>query len=181
MKATLMIEKTVLKKAKLIKLFVCDVDGILTDGKLYFSATGDTMKAYHVLDGLGLKLLKTHGVEVAIITSRQSEMVATRMEQLGIEHVYQGQRNKTIAFDQLISKLHLDPIQVAYAGDDLPDLALIRRVGLGITIPNAHPIIQRYADWMTIKSGGDGAVREICDLILKAQGKEPAVLEQFIS
>lgn len=170
---------TLEQRAKNIKLLICDVDGVLTDGRLFYSANGEMLKAFHVHDGLGLKLLQKAGVEVAIITSRHSKMVEIRMQQLGIEHVYQDQKIKTQALDELLTKLKLEASQAAYVGDDLPDLACMQQVGLSIAVKNAAPTVKQQAHWTTSTSGGSGAVREIAEMLLQAQSKWPLVLEQF--
>jgi 3-deoxy-D-manno-octulosonate 8-phosphate phosphatase (KDO 8-P phosphatase) len=160
-----------------IRLLVLDVDGILTDNRLYFSASGEELKAFNTQDGLGIKLLQQAGVKVALITGRQSTIVAERARSLGIEHVIQGRDDKLNVLDDLLAKLGMHYDEVAYAGDDLPDLACISRVKLGITVPNGHFLVREAASVMTSKSGGEGAVREICDWLIIAQGK----LEQIIA
>jgi len=162
-----------------VKLLVLDVDGIMTDGKLYFSNSGEETKAFNTMDGLGLKLLQKSGVEVAIITGRNSEIVATRASSLGINMVHQGRDDKKVVLDGILSELGLDYSVVAYAGDDLPDLACIKAANLGITVPNGHSIVKEAADAMTSRSGGEGAVREICDWILQAQGNLDSAIEPF--
>lgn len=166
-----MISQTeLLKKATGIKLVIFDVDGVMTDGKLYFDAKGDEQKVFYVQDGLGIKLLQQSGVKTAVISSRTSLAVKIRLENLGIAHIYQGQENKIIAFNELLKNLRLTPDQVAYVGDDLPDLPLICKAGLGIAVANAVPLVKQYAFWHTQAKGGEGAVREICEIILQAQG-----------
>ncbi len=154
-----------------IKLLVLDVDGILSDGKLYFANSGEEIKTFNTMDGLGLKLLMQAGVEVALITGRKSEIVEVRARNLGIRHVFQGSDDKLDILDALLEKLGLDYSSVAYAGDDLPDLACIKKAQLGITVPNGHFLLKESADAVTSREGGHGAVREICDWILQAQGK----------
>ena len=156
-------------RAARIKLAVFDVDGVLTDGKLWFSDDGREWKAFHVHDGLGLKRLLARGIEVAIITARMSPMVTERTAELGIAHVYQGQDNKLHCFEQLIHALKLDPSEVSYTGDDLPAVAVMQRVGLAVAVANAQPVVHKCAHWSTQRQGGDGAVREVCDLLLSAQ------------
>ncbi len=154
-----------------IKLLVLDVDGILSDGKLYFANSGEEIKAFNTMDGLGLKLLMQAGIEVALITGRKSEIVTTRASNLGIKHVFQGSDDKLDILDALVNTLGLDYSSIAYAGDDLPDLACIKKAQLGITVPNGHFLLKEFADAVTTREGGHGAVREICDWILQAQGK----------
>jgi len=162
-----------LKKAENVKLLILDVDGVLTDGKIYYTNTGDELKAFDIQDGLGLKLLLDAGVEIAIITGRSSKIVEQRMQELGIKHYYQGEKNKIIRYEELKKVLHLSDNDIAMVGDDLLDLPLIQKAGFGITVANAVSGMTNYADWQTAKSGGNGAVREICELILTAQNKWP--------
>lgn len=170
----------VLIKAAKIKLAIFDVDGVLTDGRLYFDPHGNEYKVFYVHDGLGFKLLKQSGVEVAIISSRNSSIVNLRMQNLGINHVYQGQEDKTKAFADLLVKLKLLPEQIAYVGDDLPDLPLIIRAGLGICVANAHALLKQHATWQTQAKGGKGAAREVCELIMEAQGTLQVAYEKYL-
>jgi 3-deoxy-D-manno-octulosonate 8-phosphate phosphatase (KDO 8-P phosphatase) len=158
------------KRAKKIKLVIFDVDGVMTDGRLYFDPQGNELKVFHVHDGLGIKLLQTSGVKVAVITSRQSLVVKQRLTSLGIQYIYQGQHNKYPVFQQLMNDLQLSAAEIAYVGDDLPDLPIIQHVGLGIAVANARDTIKQHAAWQTTLSGGAGAVREVCELIMQAQG-----------
>ncbi len=162
--------KELIEKAKKIKLAIFDIDGVMTDGRLYFDPQGNELKVFHVHDGLGIKLLQASGVQVAVITSRQSDVVEQRLKSLGVKYIYQGQHNKYPAFQQLITDLQLTAEQVAYVGDDLPDLPIIQRVGLGIAVANARAIIKQHAVWQTTTVGGKGAVREVCEFIMQAQG-----------
>lgn len=164
---------------KTIRLLICDVDGVLTDGQLSYSEPFVEHKSFHVHDGLGLKLLLENDIQVAIITARKSEMVRTRMQQLGIQLVYQGVSDKLPVFESIIGKMNLAPKQVAYIGDDLPDLALIKQAGLGITVANAPVYIKEAADWQTSLAGGQGAVREVCDLLLTGQGKMSNIISGY--
>lgn len=168
-----------IEKAKAIKLVISDVDGVLTDGLLFYSHDGTESKAFHVQDGLGIQLLREHGVEFAIITSRQSNSVAERMRQLQVQHVIQGQHDKQHAYEDLLKKLNLQDFEVAYIGDDLPDLPLILRVGLGITVADANALVRQQAAWVTERAGGRGAVREFTDALLSAQSKITAMLEPY--
>lgn len=161
--------KGVLERAARVRLAIFDVDGVLTDGRLFFTTDGREIKAFHVHDGLGLKRLQTAGVTVAVISSRESPIVSQRMAELGVDHVYQGQKDKLPVFDSLCAALKVEPDAVAYTGDDLPDLPLIQRVGLGIAVANAHPMVREAAHWVTRIPGGEGAAREVCDLILSAR------------
>jgi len=163
-----------LARAAKIRLAVFDVDGTLTDGRLRYSEDGRETKVFHVHDGLGLKRLQANGVQVALITARVSHPVALRAEELDIAHVYQGQNDKRACLLELLDALHLQPEQAAFVGDDLPDLAPMRMVGMAVAVANAHPWIADYAHWQTSQRGGEGAAREVCDLILHAQGKSGA-------
>lgn len=170
----------VMNKARQVRLLVLDVDGVLSDGRLYFGNSGEEIKNFHIHDGLGIKLLSRGGVETAIITGRSSSIVARRAEHLGIRHVMQGREDKLTALQELCSLLTLDLSHIAYMGDDLPDLAAIRRVGLGLTVANANPVVRNHADWISQLNGGDGAVREACELILEAQGKLQALVDEYL-
>lgn len=172
--------QAIIDKAKKIKLAIFDIDGVLTDGTLFYSDTDMGLKAFHAHDGLGLQLLKRSGIMVGIITSHQSAMVTKRMEALEIEHVYQGQREKIPAYEDLITKLNVSDEQVAYTGDDLPDLPLIQRAGLGIAVANARDFVKQYADWHTTRPGGQGAVREICELIMTSQNTLDDIHAEFL-
>jgi len=168
-----------IEKAKKIKLVIFDVDGVLTDGRLYFNEKGVELKAFHVHDGQGMKLLLQQQIEVAIITHHDSPITLRRMEKLGIKHIYLGEDPKLITYETLLAKLNLNDEQVAYLGDDLPDLPVIQRVGLGIVVANAANQIVPYADWQTRAAGGHGAAREVCDFILSAQNLTSRLLERY--
>ncbi|MGC1508004.1 KdsC family phosphatase [Ketobacter sp.] len=167
-------------KARKIKLVAFDVDGVMTDGRLYFTSLGDEIKAFNVKDGLGLNLLRETGVEVAIITGRTSELVLRRAKDLKIDNVIQGREDKRRALAELLSELNLTAEQVAYMGDDLPDLAAIQFAGIGVTVADALPIIRQHADIITEKNGGEGAVRELCEWLMSAQGHLDAVQQRFL-
>lgn len=169
-----------LERAKAVKLAVFDVDGILTDGRLYFLEDGSEMKAFNTLDGQGFKMLIASGVAIAIITGRTSPMVERRAKALGVAHLVQGREDKRAVLEQLMAELSLDYAQVAYLGDDLPDLAAIRRVGLGMTVPNAAPFVRQHAHGITQARGGEGAAREFCELILAAQGNLDAAYADYL-
>src|ERR1700678_4404714 len=127
----------ILEKAVHIKLVILDVDGVLTNGQLHFAPNGEEHKVFHAQDGIGIKMLQANNVEVAIITGRSSTIVTQRMQTLGIKYIYQGQDDKMVAYENLLTQLNLDPRQIAYVGDDLPDVPVMRRVGLATTVPNA--------------------------------------------
>ncbi|MDO3388348.1 HAD hydrolase family protein [Gilvimarinus sp. SDUM040013] len=167
--------------AKRIKLLILDVDGILSDGKLYYDNHGNEMKSFCTQDGQGIKTLQKHSdVRVAIITGRKSEIVARRAKELGIELVIQGREDKWQALQEVFDQLHLKPEEIAHMGDDWPDLSIMTRVGLALTVPNAHASVAEYAHWISHRSGGDGAVREACDLILQAQGHYTNAMAQHL-
>lgn len=172
--------ENIIEKAKSVRLAIFDVDGVLTNGKLFYSQDGIEYKEFHVHDGQGMKYLQKSGVEVGIITACTSNIVAKRMSDLGIQHVYQGVHDKVPAYEDLKQKLNLTDKEIAYTGDDLPDLPLICRVGLGITVANAPQIIHQYASWITKNKGGRGAGREVCDLIMHAQGTFETVINSYL-
>ncbi|THB73986.1 MAG: 3-deoxy-manno-octulosonate-8-phosphatase KdsC [Gammaproteobacteria bacterium] len=167
--------------AQNIKLLILDVDGVLTDGKVYFGESTEELKAYNIKDGLGMRLLMDNGIEIAIITGRNSKSVEIRMAGLGIKHLYQGKLAKRESYEQLIDKLKLSPDEVAYIGDDLIDLPVMTKVGLPIAVADAHTKSKEVAKIITTNTGGNGAVREICDLILEAQGKLEAIYSKFLN
>ena len=171
---------SITEKAKKLKLLILDVDGVLTDGKLFFDNDGNEYKSFHARDGHGIKLLRQTGVEVAVISGRKSNSVALRMKSLGIEHVYQGHENKLTAFNEVLQKLNITPDQAAHMGDDLLDLPLMTRVGLSIAVADANFAVIERADWRTHLSGGNGAVREVCDFIMQAQGHFDDVLNAYL-
>ncbi len=166
--------------ARDLQLLVLDVDGVLTDGRLYYSESGHETKAFHIHDGLGIKLLQRSGVEVAIITGRSSQLLERRARELGIERVIQGREDKLTALEELLEPLQIEWQHIAYMGDDLPDLAAVRRVGLGMTVANANPLLRQHADWISQLPGGAGAVREAAEFILDAQGKLEALQAAYL-
>jgi len=169
----------ILTKAAAIRLVIFDVDGVLTDGRLFFDDEGREYKSFHARDGFGMKALQQAGVTVAIISGRKSEAVEVRMRSLGIHHVFQGQEDKLEAFGILCRDLQLRTDQIAHVGDDVPDLPLMRRVGLAIAVADAHASVLAHADWRTSSPGGAGAAREVCDLILEAQGHQTRILAAY--
>ena len=166
-------------RARRIRLLSCDVDGVLTDGRVYVADDGSESKAYSCLDGLGMKWLEHSGIVVAWITGSTAPAVARRAATLGIQRVFQGAENKLEVWEQLRAALGLDPADCAHIGDDFPDLALIARCGLGATVPHAPEALQRRAHYVTRSAGGAGAVRELAELILAAQGKLEALLGEY--
>lgn len=175
------IAAALLEKLRPIRLMVLDVDGVMTDGSLFFHATGgEESKAFNTQDGQGIKLLQASGVKVAIITGRTSNVVTHRAESLGIKHLLQGREDKITALGEIVNELGLDWSQVGYCGDDLPDLAAIRKAGFGASVANAPDYIQQYSDYTTQRTGGHGAVREITDLIMQAQGTWQACIDHYL-
>ncbi len=165
------ISQSVFNKAKQIKLLICDVDGVMSDGLIYMGNQGEELKAFNVRDGYGIRCLITSGIDVAIITGRESKIVENRAATLGISQIYQGQSNKVQAYDNLLKKSHLRPEQIAYIGDDLIDWPVMALIGLSVAVADAHPLLLQRADYLTRLAGGKGAVRELCDIILIAQNK----------
>ena len=160
-----------LDRAAKIRLLILDVDGVLSDGLIYMGNNGEELKAFNVRDGYGIRCALTSDIEVAIITGRNAKLVEDRCETLGITHLYQGQSDKMAAFNDLLGKLAIAPENVAYVGDDLIDWPVMAEVGLSIAVADAHPLLIPRADYVTHINGGRGAVREVCDLLLLAQGK----------
>jgi 3-deoxy-D-manno-octulosonate 8-phosphate phosphatase (KDO 8-P phosphatase) len=169
-----------LSRAKLIRLVAFDVDGVMTDGGLYLSDSGDEFKRFNSLDGHGIKMLRASGVEVAIITGRTSRCVESRAKNLGIAHVYQGVERKLEAMVDLLGKLNLPRDAAAYMGDDVVDLCVMRHVGLAIAVPDSPALVREYSNYVTKCSGGHGAVREACELIMSAQGTLDAQLAPYL-
>ncbi len=167
-------------RAKLIRLIAFDIDGVMTDGGLYFSDSGEEFKRFNSLDGHGLKMLRASGVEVAIITGRTSRCVDARAKNLGITHLYQGVEHKLEAMVDLLDKLRLSRDVAAYMGDDVVDLAVMRHVGLAISVPEAPLLVRKHSHYVTQRSGGHGAVREACELIMSAQGTLDAQLAPYL-
>ncbi|WP_193016745.1 3-deoxy-manno-octulosonate-8-phosphatase KdsC [Proteus sp. FME41] len=163
------VSEKIIKKAEKVQLLICDVDGVMSDGLIYMGNNGEELKAFNVRDGYGIRCLLTSGIEVAIITGRQSTLLEDRAKTLGITYLYQGQHNKLLAYQQLLDTLNLKPEQTAYIGDDLIDLPVMEKVGLSVVVADAHPLLTPRADYVTRIAGGRGAVRELCDLILLAQ------------
>lgn len=169
------------QKAANIKLIIFDVDGVLTDGSLYLGDDGQEYKAFHSKDGHGMVMLQKSGVEIAIITGRTSNVVTKRMESLGIKHVFQGQKDKLPAYEDLKQQVGLSDEQIAYVGDDVVDLPVMVRVGLAVAVQDAHSLTKEHAHWTTPSNGGRGAAREICELIMQAQGNLQSELESYLS
>ena len=174
-------KKALIEKAANIKLAVFDVDGVLTNGQLILGESGNEYKAFHVRDGHGLVMLLESGCHIAVITARSSNIVAERMASLGIKYVYQGEKDKGARLMSLIDELGIERDQVAYTGDDVIDLPAMTKVGLPIAVADARPEVKEQAAWVTEERGGQGAVREVCELIMKAQGKFDERIKAYLS
>ncbi len=170
----------ILAKAARVRLLLFDVDGVMTDGKLHFSESGEELKVFNAYDGHGIVLVSGAGIETGVITARQSKAVTQRTQELGINHVVTGAQDKLQAFEALIREVNVTKDECAYAGDDLVDLPVMRRCGLSICVQNGNHVVRRAADWTTQQSGGNGAVREICEVILYAQGKLDACVRAYL-
>lgn len=173
-----------INRAKAIRLLLLDVDGVLTDGRLYYGNNGEELKAFNIQDGLGIKLLQRNNIQVGIITGRSSELVARRASELGIELIVQGREDKLTALQETLNAMdkesQLQMEQIAFLGDDLPDVAVIRQVGLGVAVANARKFVADNAHWQTTEKGGHGAVRELAEMILQAQGKLDSTLSNYL-
>lgn len=165
-----------LEAARSVDLLILDVDGVMTDGRLYYASDGSESKAFHAQDGAAIKMLQAAGIPVAIISGRASEATARRASELGVAHVYQGAHDKTAALRALCEASGIAAERMAHAGDDIPDLPLFDRVGMRLSVADAHPEVAARADYVTAAAGGAGAVREICHLILIAKGLWEAAL-----
>lgn len=172
--------QSVHEKAQKIRLLALDVDGVLTDGRLYFAEDGQEFKTFDTQDGHGIKLLQQAGIVCAIITGRTTKLVERRAKNLGIPHLLQGREDKLVALKELTGQLGIALAEVAYVGDDWPDLPAIKAAGLGVAVANAHEAVRQHADYVTTLSGGRAAVREVCDLILRAQDRYEAALAPYL-
>jgi len=162
---------TAVERAAAVRLMILDVDGVLTDGRLYYGPAGEAMKAFDVRDGHGIKLMREGGIDVALLTARSSQIVATRARELGIERVEQGAANKIAGFERLLAASGMDERSCGYIGDDWPDLAVLARVGFAATVADAAPEVREAAHWVAGCPGGRGAVRELAQFLLHAQGR----------
>jgi len=161
-------------KARNVSLAIFDVDGVMTDGRIYLGESGEEMKAFNVLDGLGIKLLRDNGIEVAILSGRRARCVERRATELGIPHVIQGAGEKLPVFHKLIATLKLQAAQTCYMGDDLGDVPVLQACGLAFTVPDAPPEVKRAAQYVTRRRGGEGAVRDACEFLLQLRSRKPA-------
>jgi 3-deoxy-D-manno-octulosonate 8-phosphate phosphatase (KDO 8-P phosphatase) len=167
-------------RAKHTRLAVFDVDGVLTDGTLYYGDSGTEIKAFNVRDGHGMKMLQASGVRLSIITSRTSRALEARARDLGVDMLYQGAADKHAAFRELLTRFKLDAAATAFMGDDVLDLPVLRHCGLAAAVPDAPAVVQRHAHYVTTARGGHGAVRELCELIMVAQGTLDAQLAPYL-
>ena len=161
----------VIERARAVRLAIFDVDGVMTDGTVFMGAQGEAFKAFNILDGHGVKMLGSAGIRTAIISGRNSEAVTRRAAELDIGHVVQGSRDKSADFEKLLASLGVQASECAFVGDDVPDLAVMRRCGFAVAVANAHDTVKAEAHYVTRASGGKGAVREFCDLVLQARAK----------
>jgi 3-deoxy-D-manno-octulosonate 8-phosphate phosphatase (KDO 8-P phosphatase) len=177
------INEDILEKAQAIKLVIFDIDGVLTDGSLFYDNDGSEYKAFNSKDGHGIRMLQEFGeIEIALITGRKSELVLHRAQNLKISPslIYQGYRDKRPAFSDLLTKTGMDKSNIAYMGDDVVDLPIMSKAGLSIAVGDAHYFVKQHADWTTKNTGGRGAVREACEMILHAQGKLEETLNSYL-
>lgn len=170
-----------IERARDVKLIIFDVDGVMTDGTLFLADDGQEYKGFNSLDGHGLKMLKSTGVELAIITGRNSQVVAHRARNLGIMHLHQGAHDKLMVYRQLLEDLGISAEQTAFMGDDVVDLPVMRRARLAITVPAAPDLVKAHSHYITRREGGRGAVREACEYIMRAQGTFDAQMALYLS
>lgn len=175
------LDADILARAEQIKLVVFDIDGVLTDGSLTLGDENGEYRTFYSRDGLGLIMLKRTGVVIAVISGQSSRAVTERMNQLGIEHIYQDQQDKGKTLDMLVDKLDIKAGNVAYVGDDFIDLPAMQHVGLAMSVADAHPLVIEKSHWVSKAKGGRGAVREICELIMYSQGKLDAQIKYFLN
>lgn len=168
------------ERASRVRLLILDVDGVLTDGGLIWQADGQESKVFHVHDGHGIRLVQRAGIEVALLTGRSSQVVAHRAEDLGIQLVVQGSRDKLADYEKMLEQRKLEDRDVAYVGDDLVDVPVFKRVGLSVAVAGARPYLHAYCHAITEREGGQGAVREVCDFLLQAQGKWEEITARYL-
>ena len=171
--------KTLPEKLKDIQLLLLDVDGVLTDGSIIFSDEASETKVFNVKDGYGLKLVMSTGIKVGLVTGRTSKALHRRCRDLGIKYIYDGVQQKAQLLDKIVLETGVDADNTAFIGDDLPDIPLMRRIGLSIAVADAHEMVRDYSDWITSAPGGRGAVREVCDALLKARGHWEKLMAKF--
>ncbi|MHB1515552.1 MAG: KdsC family phosphatase [Acidiferrobacteraceae bacterium] len=176
-----LVHENVTHSASLIRLVLFDVDGVLTDGRLFLDDTGRETKAFYARDGHGLRMLQMTGVEIGIITGRTSRVVELRAAELGVKHLFQGCRDKLPVYDTLVRECGLTQQAVAFVGDDIVDLPIMARVGLAVAVQDAHYLVKERAHWVTPSAGGCGAARDVCELIMEAQGNYEREFARFLS
>jgi len=174
------VTRATLERAAAVKLLLFDVDGVLTDGRLFVDNKGEEYKAFNSRDGHGIKMLQRNGVEIGIITGRMSRIVEHRATELGIRHVYQGCQDKLPVYEELVTRLGLEHGQSAFAGDDVVDLPIMLRAGFAVAVQDAHALVKKYAHWVTPSTGGQGAARDLCELIMAAQGTYVAEMQRYL-
>ena len=172
-------KKHLKEKLKKIKMLILDVDGVMTDGKIIMDSEGRELKNFNVRDGHGLITIQRHGIKVAILTGRTSDVVEHRARDLNIKEVYQGALNKKEIFEQILKKNNLLPVNTAFMGDDIVDIPVLKQVGFSVAVADAADVVKKCVNYVTKNNGGEGAVREICELILEAQEKWPLIAEKY--
>jgi 3-deoxy-D-manno-octulosonate 8-phosphate phosphatase (KDO 8-P phosphatase) len=175
-----MITQDILGRAKKIRLLIVDIDGVMTDGRIIYSIYGDELKFFDVTDGFGISLLRAAGIQSVIITAKKSRIVSLRARDMRVAKAYQGYIDKLIPFEKILKRFKVIPEEICFVGDDLIDIPVLKRVGFAVAVPNAVEETKSAAHYITSKMGGRGAVREICDIILKSQGKWEAVAGKYI-
>ncbi len=163
-----------------IRLVLLDVDGVLTDGRLLIGEDGTEYKAFNIRDGHGIKMLQQTGIEVSIITGRTSGAVKHRAADLNVKHLYQGREDKRSVLKELLTELALQPAQAAFVGDDVVDLPAMLQIGLAVAVNDAHELVKEHAHWVTPSDGGHGAVREVCEMLMRAQGTYATAMQRYL-
>ena len=172
-------KKHLREKLEKIKMLILDVDGVMTDGKIIMDSEGRELKNFNVRDGHGLVMIQRYGIQVAILTGRNSDVVEHRARDLNIKEVYQGALNKKAVFEQILKKNNLLPVNTAFMGDDIVDIPVLKQVGFSVAVADAADVVKKCVNYVTKNNGGQGAVREICELILEAQEKWPLIAEKY--
>jgi 3-deoxy-D-manno-octulosonate 8-phosphate phosphatase (KDO 8-P phosphatase) len=173
--------KTMPDKANAVRLMIFDVDGVMTDGSLFYSDSGEELKAFNSLDGHGLKMLHTSGVKLAIITGRTSKLVEKRAKDLGVDYLYQGAHDKGASFEELLKVAGLSADDCGYMGDDVIDLPVMRRVAFAVAVPDSPQLVRKHAHYISGSQGGRGAVREVCEYLMQAQGTFDAAMAPYLA
>ena len=168
-------------KAKAVSLMIFDVDGVMTDGSLYYTDSGEEIKAFNSLDGHGLKMLRASGVKLAIMTGRTSRLVEKRAKDLGVDFLYQGSGDKQASFEQLLIAAGVSKEACGYMGDDVIDIPVMRRVAFAVAVPDSPELVRKHSDYVTGSQGGHGAVREVCEYLMQAQGTFDAAMAPYLA